>query len=623
MSKKSIIINAIISFVILCVINYLLFPLATKLDGYQGVNIIGINSFLNLIAFFVIWKIINLISQGEFSDIWKARIPKLNKRARGYNIFISVCLAITQTVGTIIIRLGSLELKGLEFFVYSLELVAMFCLFYIVFANVFNFIDNYKSKNRQKKEWSFFTDNAKSFWILALVMFVCYLPYFISFWPGIAGWDLSGQWPTHLAQIISGHYSAFHPLIYTFFIQIFYEIGKWGKFNFIPLFETVQIILCCLTFSYLIYFLAQIKVARWQRIIIFLFLALNPFLHIFAPAPTKDVVFTLACVFLFIELYKLAANFKGYTSKKMNIVKIVIIFFLFTITRNNAWYAFLVSIPFLIIAFRKYWKTISVILLSVVILFELFNVFQFDIIKAAKTDIGEAISPMLQQMRMVYIDDNSNLTADEISTLGEIFDLNSKDIVDTSTDLSKNPPVFNQDAFNQNPGKYFSLWAKMGLEHPVIYISTFLNVNLSFWYLNAPTPRYNWNAEGYFQIQPAGNISVWDLGQNSDISKLQISKVSKYYLYINRNIIASNIPVISFLTSYAFYIFTMLIIMILLMYKKSKIYTIFIPIMTYLLTTLMAPVAYGRFIMMFVILALPSMAIFMRQLAYNDDTEEL
>ena len=600
--KKAI--KIIAAFIVVCGINFHLFPFADKLTWVYGVNIFGINSFLNILLFYMVWKAIR-------------NLPEINKRAKKFIIFLASFFAITQTIGSLLIKKNSLELVGWEYLSCPIILIGFAILFYVLFAHIVNWTDNFKVSEKEQKEWSFFTNNAKSFWLVSLVLVLCYAPFFISFWPGLAGYDLNSGTVPQMGQIKSGNYSAFHPLIHTFFIRIFYEISVHLRFNFLPFYEITQIIICCLTFSYLLYFLAKIKVSRFMRIIVFIFFAFNPFMHIFAASPTKDVMFCLICIFLFIEFYKMSVDFQGYASKIVNVVKIVLLLFLFTITRNNAWFAFLFAIPFLVLAFRQHWIKISVILISVIILFQAFNFYQYNILKAGGTEIREAISPILQQMRKVYFEKEKELDAEEIEILGEIIDLSEKKFEDTSNDVSKKPDVFNQEVFNQDRAKYISLWARLGMKYPLVYLSTFLNVNLSYWYLDAPTPRNNFGAGGYLIVQPDSRGDPWSFFDNTDISQMPLSAVGKAYMHLNRNIIASNIPIISFLTSHAFHIMTMLVIMLLLIYRKSKTYIVFVPFIAYGLTLLLGPLADARYAMSLIILAIPSIAIFTKQLGYS------
>ncbi|MCL2739780.1 MAG: DUF6020 family protein, partial [Oscillospiraceae bacterium] len=356
--KKKIIVS-LVSFVILCGINYFLFPLADKLNESFGVNVLGINSFLNIILYYVLWKTVN-------------NAPKIVGRANIFAISIAALLAISQSVGNLLIKRNSLLIWNWEYLGFSLMLIGLFFIFYYALSYVLNWMDNYKAKEKEEEKWWFFTDNARSFWLVAIALFICYLPFFISIWPGLKGWDFNNGPHSLMYQVTTGEYNAWHPIAYTLFFELFYKIGKVLDFNFLPLFEITQILLCCLTFSYLIYFLAKIRIPKWQRIIIFFFLALNPFLHMFAPAPTKDVLFMIACILLFIEMYKMAYD-GDYFSKKTSVFKIIPVLFLFTVSRNNAWYSFLITIPFLLFVLRAHWIKLSMVFLTVIILFQGFN----------------------------------------------------------------------------------------------------------------------------------------------------------------------------------------------------------------------------------------------------------
>ncbi|MCL2739782.1 MAG: DUF6020 family protein [Oscillospiraceae bacterium] len=579
--KKNII-HASLSFFILCGINYYFFPMADKLVPDYGVNVSGTNSIFNIVLFLAIWY-----------GIKKA--PKIARRAKAFIFSIAGFLAISQSIGNILVKKNNLTLWGLEHLTFAFMLIGLFFLFNYILVYLFHWLDNYKQKEKKEKIWWFFTDNAKSFWLVFLAFAICYLPYIITYWKGIGGHDLR---ISIIPQIESGNYSAHHPLIYTLFIKIFYDIGEKFNFYFVPVFEWVQILLCCLTFSYLIYFLAQIKILKWQRIVIFLFLLLNPFLHIFAPAPTKDVMFTWACILLFIEIYKLASDSTIYLAKKMNI-KIILIAFFFVISRNNGWHSFLISAPFLIFVFRKHWLKMTTIILSVIILAQAVNYLQFDVFKVGKSRDGESYSPILQQMRKVYLVHEDDLSQEEIEALGAIFKLEDRRYSDTINDFSKRVDIFNGAIFKSNSSEYIKLWANLGYRFPLTYIAAFLNTNLPLWYLDSPVPRYSHDGGGYFHIEPI----------NGNRSGFPFVNIAKTYSKINKNIEASNIPLVSNLTSFTVSIMAMLLVMLLLIYRKSKIWVVMLPLAVYWFTNLFGPVAFARYLMPYVILALPSVAI--------------
>ncbi|MCL2739781.1 MAG: DUF6020 family protein [Oscillospiraceae bacterium] len=601
--KKNII-TSLISIAILCGINFFLFPLADKLTEAYGVNVFGINSFLNIFLLIVIWKAVD-------------KMPKLAGRAKSFAIWIAAFLALSQTIGNILIKRYSLVIWNWEFLVYSLMLAGLFLLFYLILTHVFHYIDNHKYKEEEENRWWFFTDNARSFWLITLVLFLCYLPFFLSFWPGFVSVDFKGGPTRHIDQITSGNYNTWLPILYTFFIEFFYRLGKIYEFNYLPAFEITQILLWCLTFSYLIHFLARIKVARWQRIMVFIFIALNPFLHIFAPMPAKDVMFTLVSVLLFIETCKLANATGEYLSKVWNMAKLIGLLFLFAALRSNAHIAFFVSIPFLLFALRHYWKRISVVLISVIILLQALSFFQYNILNAGRALDADALSPILQQMRKVYFSEKEKLTEEDIELLDEIFHLDYTTFSHTNNDFSKLKISFKKDVFDENPMRYMLLWAKLGIRFPLQYTASFLNTNLSLWYLDAPTPRYNWSGQGYLMMEPSANVTVWSL--LGDTKKLPLNFIAKAYIHLNRNIVASNIPIISFLTSYSFAIMTMLLIMVLMIYKRSKVYVAFIPLIVYLATCFFAPVVYARYLMPYVVLAIPSIVIFLQILKQKDN----
>ena len=88
---------------------------------------------------------------------------------------------------------------------------------------LFNKLPVLASKFNTKKEWKLFTNNKKSLFVVALLFFISYLPYFLYYFPGNINTDNIGS----LYQITGiKPYSNMQPIVYTLIYGGLWNLGK-------------------------------------------------------------------------------------------------------------------------------------------------------------------------------------------------------------------------------------------------------------------------------------------------------------------------------------------------------------------------------------------------------------
>lgn len=121
------------------------------------------------------------------------------------------------------------------------------------------------------------------------VICLCWIPYFLAYYPGIMSYDVRHQ----VFQHIEGYNSA-NPLIHTLMLQgcislgvaIFHD-GNAGA----AIYTIIQMLLVTAALAYMLLFLYRAKVSRVIQIILLVFASVFPVWPIMAMSATKDVVF--------------------------------------------------------------------------------------------------------------------------------------------------------------------------------------------------------------------------------------------------------------------------------------------------------------------------------------------
>lgn len=131
-------------------------------------------------------------------------------------------------------------------------------------------------------------------------IFVCYLPLFLTWWPGNFVFDAKYQ----LQNVIEGYLNTHHPLLHTLLMGWAYMFGKavgdvsWG-YQFYTLF---QMLVLTSSFAYLVMYLYKKNAPKCVCVATALWFALFPMHAVFSISSTKDVL-CAAFFFVFHGLY--------------------------------------------------------------------------------------------------------------------------------------------------------------------------------------------------------------------------------------------------------------------------------------------------------------------------------
>ncbi|MDE6404104.1 MAG: hypothetical protein K2M20_00460, partial [Lachnospiraceae bacterium] len=105
----------------------------------------------------------------------------------------------------------------------------------------------------------------------SLLIFLCWLPVFLAYYPSVFAYDAEGQ----LYQVLAGDYSTHHPLLHTLFLGAFFRLGMaLGSCSAGMAVHSVgQMALMACVFGCALSFLYQRRVSGWARVVLFLFFA--------------------------------------------------------------------------------------------------------------------------------------------------------------------------------------------------------------------------------------------------------------------------------------------------------------------------------------------------------------
>lgn len=311
-----------------------------------------------------------------------------------------------------------------------------------------------------------------------LVIFLCWIPVFLAYYPSVFAYDAEGQ----LYQVIAKDYSTHHPLLHTLFLGAFFKLGgALGSYQTgMAVHSVVQMFLMAAAFAFALTRLYERGIPRWIRLVLLLFYGLFPANSILALSTTKDVLFSALVLLCTLKLYRLVCvdspkTIRADAGDWAAFVGLALFMLLF---RNNAVHAFLVSVPIVYIGLRKrkWLFTAAAVLL-------LFGVCSFSLKALTHAKDGsprEMLSVPLQQIARVRVTAEEQLDPAMRQELDKYI---SAEWVFAAYNPHLADPVKNRAVIHDDPAGLIKLWIRLGLRFPTIYVDAFLDNSLGMWYL--------------------------------------------------------------------------------------------------------------------------------------------
>lgn len=319
-----------------------------------------------------------------------------------------------------------------------------------------------------------------------LFCFLCWLPYFLYEYPGIMTPDSINQFEQVLGMV---SYSNHHPWVHTKLIGFFYHLGSifTSDMNAALAFFTIfQMLFMAATVMWLIATLQELRVKNMISLLIIAFYALVPYHGVFAVTIWKDVLFSGSVLLFTTALLRLLFLYPEYQKGKkiLTLTVYTISGLMMCLFRTNGWYAFLLSLPFLIYTFRHKLKLMLPIHIGILAAVLIIKGPVMDSYAVTQPDFVESICIPLQQVARVICEDKT-LTEEEWSLVHNVIDttyikeLYSPGFADNMKELVR---AGYPEYLAEHKGEFLKLWLTLGLRYPGTYLSAYIDQTIGYWY---------------------------------------------------------------------------------------------------------------------------------------------
>ena len=423
--------------------------------------------------------------------------------------------------------------------------------------------------------------------ISSIIGFICFVPYFLKYYPGILTVDSMKQmWQ------VTGYmgYSNHHPWIHTLLIKLLYEFGfiLSKNYNFgVATYTIFQMMLVSITFSYVVYILYKNNVKKILVLAMWLFFFLLPFNAIYSVTMWKDIPFSLITLALTVFMYDHYDNKQKYTTGR--IVFVTILSILFCLFRSNGFIAYLIFILALFIIYRKEFFKLKYSIIITLIVVLIFKGPIMSFFKVEKPNIVESLSIPLQQIGYVVKTDGK-LSDDDWEILKKFADISkikedakkevNLHVSDEMKNNFANVSAKNNNYLENHKGEFIKLWFNIGIKNIRKYIVAFILETSGYWYHNY----------GKFWVYAEKIISYPYIASIDDeihqvnLLPKPVSKLIDFALFVNSN-------VYYLIWSPAMSTYTVLCGLYVAITKKKSVIAFIIPIALVLTLLMATPVA--------------------------------
>ena len=492
-----------------------------------------------------------------------------------------------------------------KFLLYSIiKLLTYFVLFTNCVIMLFWKIPNILNKFNCKKEWKYFTNNKKSLFVIALIFFLSYVPFFLYYYPGNVNTDSVGS----LYQITGiSKFTNFQPILYTLLLGGLWNIGKaifGSSVAGIAVYTLFQMICTSITFSFILYYMAKRRVDLKWRIITFLFLILNPLNGWFVVRCEKGILFHLSLILVTIGIMDIVYEKEKFFERKWKIIGLAIITLLMVFIRNNGIYGVILTIPFLILGCKKIYKQIIGLFGAIIVCMLIIQGPIFKVLEISYSSSGEALSIPIQQFARISKYAEDRMSEKDKEVVNRYFKVNheqlANDYMPWKSDATKSN--FLSEEFSKDKKTFILQYFEFAVKFPVQTISALVlntgnnySPNFKIWGI---IRDYGTETQDAYETLSIGGSEVIDnFIEKYPLEGKPIVNFS-YLQKLNDIVINGNIPIISnVFDNIGLYFWIMILCIAYCIYKKQyQDIIMMLPILGLWITAIAAPMVDIRYI---------------------------
>lgn len=514
-----------------------------------------------------------------------------------YSLFLSYAVGISFILGYQIRILGSTSLgfKGKTFILLVSGGVA--AAFVPIVNQWFKLLDGFKNHVSKQSKFRKIKNVFLIYWLMILL---CWIPVFLAYYPAIMSYDFNRQ----SQEAYQGYiwFNSHHPLIHTFLIKVFLDLGGLlGSYQIaMALFSLLQMMILSAVLAYSCQMMERLLHKRWPSVAAALLFALLPIHPVLALSMTKDILFTAFMLLFLLLMLELRMYQGGKLGRCLLYAAMAVAGVLTIMFRNNAVYAFIVFAVFYVILSEK--KKLQIAVLCAVVLAggQGAKTLMQNAMQAGSGNKVEMYSVFIQQFGRVGRYHENTLEPVDYWLLDhyvhhEFWQKYNPPLADT---IKGDVGATNFQEWKHDIPGMLRDWMKFGLEYPNDYIDAFLALTSGYWFLDDVS-----HAEvlGYGNDTNMGLLYTLNLSKSDVFAGIDNHSYLPGLLRVYQKIVNGNCyfdwPVLSSLFKPAWYCWALILVMVSLVYlrQRRKLLLCLLPFF-YLMTLFLGPVVNMRYV---------------------------
>ncbi len=340
----------------------------------------------------------------------------------------------------------------------------------------------------------------------AAVMFVCWLPLLLAFYPGMLNYDFSGQFGQHL----DGVYSNIHPLVHSALANGIILLGEAlvdRTFGVLML-SVIQMACFALALGYSCAFVQRRGAPVWVTLLMLALYSLHPVFSVMSVSMTKDTLFAAAVLVFSLMSWTLLEDPAAFFAGKARCALYVLMGVGAALLRNNGVFALLLMAPALIAVLRGWRVRVAGLMAAIAVgCAVLMGVLSAALSPESLPGFQLYSLPAQQLVRA-----SQTMTDEERAELREWYtdDMGMR-VVPHLGDSAKG--YLDRPRIQKEGSDFLKLWLRHMPEHAHEYLEAFLMLNVGSWYpddLSHSTiyPDASYNDKGYLQLQELDPVAL-------------------------------------------------------------------------------------------------------------------
>lgn len=523
-------------------------------------------------------------------------LRRINLKNRGKEAAVSLIFSLLWSTAAVVGRKINMVNKVFvsEFELFDIVRIAAFSL--ITFAAVFNCLDMLlRSEVKNKAAVSF---SKKRWGVAALLMILCWSPYFLTYFPG----NLSVDSYSSIAQAVGEELlNNHHPVMFTAIVTACLKAGGLfgGLEAGIAIFSILQMTVLALTLSRCLEWMREKQIRFIVRVGAFLFFAFSPLIAMYSITMWKDILFSCWVLLLAMLLFEVISDETRTRIREGKVLfKLILLCLLTAFGRNNGIYIVAAVLLILLIYYREMWKKLGPLFVALTAAIVLIQGPGYDALHIEKGHFAESVGIPLQQIGYTVKYEEEGITEEQKEFISKIMPLDEmKEAYDPAVSNGiKFHKDFNNEFLEANKGEFVKVWAEMLLKHPSAYIKAYCMQTVGYWQVDTIGYTYAFGADDY--SIDVNETNVIDKTFGIDLAYMIENRLPALY---------SVVPFVNLFFSPAVPVWLMLgCVMVLIVKKRKRLIIPLLPLIALWGTIMIATPAFGEFRYVFCLnLAIP------------------